>query len=313
MTRSPVGRRPAFSLIELLVVIFIITLISAITVGVFFRVRVNQQTSATDATLNKINGMLDRRVKAINEQVADDVKNNHPGYASVLAQVQNPDLAKSLWTYAKMKNELPMSFNEARAATPAFGPVVLQPKAVFAALPAGAAGGSPEESAVCLYLAVTANAGGGTATDIDGLQQQIGDSGLGGLKCFKDAWGKPVAFVRTAYNTEVNGPPFVPAGRAAFDPYDPRAKLPTLGGSLAGWWNALKPPVDWAGIPATYPVGANHVPTAISSGVNGQWWGPLGSPGAATDIYGLPPLPDSDTAKDNQLSYRLRREGARGD
>jgi prepilin-type N-terminal cleavage/methylation domain-containing protein len=311
MTRRPA--RAAFTLIELLVVISIITVITAITVGVFFRVRGNSQVSATDVTLSKVNTKLDQRVSAINAQVADDVKKNHPMYRQVLDAVGNPDLAKALWTYAKMKNELPMSFNEARTPTPVFGSVVLPPKAVFAALPAGAAGGTPEESAACLYLAVTANAGGGTVTETDGLDQQIGNSGLGGFKCFKDAWGKPIAFVRTVYNSEVNGPPIVPAGRTAFDPFDPRGKLPTLGGGLAGWWNALKPPVDWVAVPASYPVGANHVTTAISAGVNGQWWGPLGTPGAATDIYGLPPLPDSDAAKDNQLSYRLRREGARGD
>jgi len=317
MTRRPA--RAAFTLIELLVVISIITVISAVTVGVFGRVRANQMKSATDATLNKINSLIERRVKAINDQVADDVKTRHPGYAAVLAQVQNPDLAKTLWTYAKMRNELPMSFDEARNPTPVFGGVTLPPKAMFlpSIIPASTPGGTPEESAVCLHLAVTGNAGGGTATDTDGLDQQTGPSGIGAFKAFKDAWGTPIAFVRTAYNGEVNGPPFVRAGAGqVFDPFDPRRKLPTLGGNLAAWWNAIKPPVTWAGtvlIQNNYPGAVNHTWTAISAGPNKQWWGPQGTPGAATDIFGLPPLSDTDAAKDNQLSYRLRREGARGD
>ena len=260
------------------------------------------------------------RVKAINDQVADDVKTRHPGYAAVLGAVQNPDLAKTLWTYAKMRNELPMSFNEARTATVLFTPaqvppsgVFILPKAVFAALPAGTAGGTPEESAACLYLAVTANAGGGTATDADGLNQQTGLTG-GGAKCFKDAWGTPIAFVRTAYNTEVNSKPFfvpTPSNPSPFDPFDPRGKLPTLGGNLAAWWTAIKPPVTWVYIPPTYPTMPlqNHTWTAISAGPDRQWSGPA----FPNDPYGLPPIPDTDAAKDNQLSYRLRREGARGD
>jgi prepilin-type N-terminal cleavage/methylation domain-containing protein len=310
MTRRPA--RAAFTLIELLVVIFIITLISAVTVGVFGRVRAQQSKSATDATLSKINSLIERRWRAALDQVNDDVKVRHPGYAAVLAAVQNPDLAKALWTYAKLRNELPMSFDEARNPTPVYGGVTIPAKAVFAALPVGTPGGTPEESAVCLYLAVTANAGGGTAVDTDGLEQQVGPSGIGPFKAFKDAWGTPIAFVRTAYNTEVNSPPFIRAG-APFDPFDPRGKLPTLGGGLAAWWTAARPPVTWVAVPATYPAAVNHTWTAVSAGPNKQWWGPFGTPGPATDVFGLPPLPDSDTAKDNQLSYRLRREGARGD
>jgi len=322
MTRRPA--RAAFTLIELLVVISIITVISAVTVGVFGRVRANQMKSATDATLNKINSLIERRVKAINDQVADDVKTRHPGYAAVLVAVQNPDLAKTLWTYAKMRNELPMSFNEARTATVLFTPaqvppsgVFILPKAVFAALPAGTAGGTPEESAVCLHLAVTGNAGGGTATDTDGLNQQTGPSGIGAFKAFKDAWGTPIAFVRTAYNSEVNSPPFIRTG-APFDPFDPRGKIAAWTGRDS-FWQTLHPSATrptWAGtflIQNNYPGAVNHTWTAISAGPNKQWWGPQGTPGAATDIFGLPPLSDTDAAKDNQLSYRLRREGARGD
>ena len=322
MTRTPAARRPAFTLIELLVVISIIAVLAAITTGVFGRVRLSQTKSATDATLAKLNSLIERRVKAIHDQVADDVKNNTSLYAlveaDVLASGGNKDLAKAVWTHAKMKNELPMSFAEAKAPTPVFGVRTIPVKAVFAALPVGVAGGTPEESAVCLYLAVTANAGGGTAAETDGLQQQIGDAGLGGFKCFKDAWGTPIAFVRTAYNGEVAGKPFfvpTPTNPNPFDPFDPRGKLPGMTG-LAGWWTAVRAPVTWAGVPTTYPPAApanlNHTWTAISAGPDKQWWGPRGTPGAATDIYGLT-VPDTDTAKDNQLSYRLRREGARGD
>ncbi len=319
MIRTPAARRPAFTLIELLVVISIIALLAAITSGVFARVRAAQTRSATDTTLTKINARLERRVKAVNDQVADDAKNNHPGYAAVLSAVQNVDLAKAIWTHAKMKSELPMSFNEAKAPVVISGgliatPItiaVIQPKAVFTALPAGGPGGGPDESAVCLFLAVNSNAGGGTIADNDGLEQQVGDSGMSGLKCYKDAWGTPIAFVRTAYNGELSGKPFfnpTPSNPTPFDPFDPRFKLTAFATGNPAWWNAIRAPVTWVVIPGTYPAtpNQNHTFTAISAGPNKQWGANAGG-----DVYGNGP--DTDFGKDNHVSYRLRREGTRGD
>lgn len=312
MTHVPAARRPAFTLIELLVVISIIALLAAITSGVFARVRVGQQKSATGTTLDKINSLIERRWKAVNDQVADDVKNNHPGYSAVLGAVQNPDLAKAIWTHAKMKNEFPMSLAEAKTdvVINANGTLVpIQRKAIFAPLLAEA---NPfEESAACLYVAVTANAGGGTATDTDGIQQQIGTT-TGGNKCFRDSWGTPIAFVRTVYNAEVANPPFVRTGQPT-DPFDPRGKLGTVtaawttsgaNNSLATWWNTQRLNVpSFAQVPANYPGAVNHIPTAISAGPNKNF---------GVDVYGLAPG-DTDPGKDNILSYRQRREGTRGD
>ncbi len=317
MSNPTALRRPAFTLIELLVVIAIITVITAAAVGVFTRVRAGQARSNTDATLNKINALLDRQVKAINAQIDDDVRKNHPGYAAVLNPpfgVGNPDLAKAIWTHAKMKNELPMSLAEATNSVQINinSNVVwnLPAKRIFVALPAEP---TPfDESASCLYAAVTGNAGGGTTTDTDGVEQQTGLTG-GGSKCFKDAWGTPIVFVRTAYNTEVNSAPFVPAGRAAFDPFDPRGKLVTPTGvwtatSLSTWWNTQRAGAPaFSQLPPSYfAPPQNHTHTAISAGPNKDF---------GSDVYGLanvPPAPN-DLHKDNQLSYRLRREGARGD
>jgi hypothetical protein len=315
------------------VVISIIAVLAAITTGVFARVRAGQLKSATDATLSKINSLIERRWKAVNDQVADDVKNNHPGYSAVLGAVQNPDLAKAVWTHAKMKSEFPTSVDEARFPVALFPGISIPPKAVFrAAFPdvtvAGAiapffptppgtfstAATATDEAAACLYLAVTANAGGGTANDTDGIQQQIGEVTINGrpYKVFKDTWGTPITFVRTAYNAEVALPPFVRTGQPT-DPFDPRSKLGIAtvswttsgpGNSLATWWNNMRANVPaFAQVPVNYPGAVNHIPTAISAGPNKNF---------GADVYGLAPG-DTDPGKDNAVSYRLRREGARGE
>jgi len=193
---------------------------------------------------------------------------------------------------------------------------VIPAKAVFNALPAEPVGPNQafDESASCLFTAVNANASGGTVADNDGLEQQVGTTG-GGAKCFKDAWGTPIVFVRNVYNPEVANPPFIRAGQPS-DPFDQsqnsigtRGKLtvPTTvwtASSLSTWWNTqrLGAPA-FAQVPAAYPGAVNHIPTAISAGSNKNF---------GTDIYGLT-VSDTDTAKDNHVSYRLRREGTRGD
>jgi len=48
------ARRAAFTLIELLAVIAIIAILLAMSAGAYFRVRVSQQESATNTTLQKL-------------------------------------------------------------------------------------------------------------------------------------------------------------------------------------------------------------------------------------------------------------------
>lgn len=317
MTRTPAARRPAFTLLELLVVIALIAVIAAAAFGVFGLVRGNVEKTATDATLSKINAKLDQRINAINVQVTDDVKQNHPGYATVLAAVQNPDLAKAIWTHAKTKSELPMSRAEARTAVSINigGTVVytIPVKTAFNVLPPEPAGPNQafDESAACLYTALTANAGGGTATDTDGFQQQTGVT-AGGAKCFKDGWGTPIAFVRMAYNAEVTADfKPTPSNPTPFDPFDPRRRLLAWPAAARDqFWNAIKPNVTWAGpvlAQNTYPGALHHTSTAISAGPNKQW----ATTTTGGEVFGLGA--DTDLGKDNQVSYRLRREGGRGE
>ena len=121
--RSRRPHRAGFTLIELLVVITLIGVLAALSAGAFMRVRSSQIKSASEATLVKLNTALDNRWKAIQESVTTDKNKNTVQYQQALRDAQgNPDIARSLLLYAKVKNELPMTFAEARGTLVAVPP-----------------------------------------------------------------------------------------------------------------------------------------------------------------------------------------------
>ena len=300
------NRRTGFTLIELLVVIALIATLAAITAGAFMRVRAGQTKAASEATLQKLGSALENRRTAIIQSVKEDAEKNQGQWPNALAMANgNPELAKSLLLYAKMKNELPMSFAEAKAPTVLkFNAadtifIVLPARASFGALPVSAAS-SEEQSAICFYLAVSTSAGGGAMLDSEGLQFQTTDSAaFPGFKVFKDAWGSPIAFVRQVYTPEVNVAPYIKAGQLK-DPFDPGSKLSAVMTPYLWQCMTINMPAV-AGVPATYPAPVqNFVATLVSAGPDKVF---------TTGTYNL----FGGVNNDNLLSDRLRRDGAKGD
>ncbi len=303
--------RRAFTLVELLVVISIITVIGAISVGAYFRIQAQQTSDFTEVTVTKIDQTLQRKVQLIRDQIDDDAKNMRPGsgYPELLKNNYEPDVAKAILLYCRTKNQLPMSFTEATTPVPVPGTlnvvtgisVILQPQAVFRGLTGGT--GDVAESSVCLFLALA-------PMGIEGFEQQIGDSAIPGYKCYLDGYRKPLIFNRLAYdgdNGELNAPPFTnPA--TPFDPFYPK-KLGAVYRPLtdypgmAALWNLVRTNVPaWAGpLPAIYPGLKYHTTCVISSnGKNHYNESNQAGPGG---IYG----------GGNIVSYRLRQEGNKGD
>ena len=328
MLTTPIRRRrPGFTLVEILVVISIIGLLTALSVGALFRLRGAQTVTNSEGTLNKVHGLMMTRWTAVLEQAKKDVP------TSLIDRCGGDrDRAVAVWTQATLKNEFPMTFLEARATINLGGGAVLGPRAIFlkVANDAALAGLSPEEqSAALIYVSITQGGNQGNAAGMDGLAQQVGNTkpdGTGGT-VFKDGWGQPIVFLRHASGGEINAPPFARAGQVKVgvmtitvtNMLDPQAKIsPWPTPAINGWLNlmTLVPGQSVTnqsylntqlsqGLTAAFapfpPIayGTNVIPTLISAGANMK----LG-----TYPYSIgDPLGD-----DNLLSYRLRREGDKG-
>ena len=328
MTSPHAARRPGFTLIELLIVIGLLATLAAISTGTFFRIREGQNSSVTEATLNKLHSLLDAKWKA----VLDDAKKSVP---DTLVDKLGKDRAVVVWTYAKLKNEFPQSVAEVAkvdlTAVDSSCPV-LKPRGVFGSVasptdamlakvkptidpasytPARAA----YESAALLHLILTQTGGGGLAMDLSGTQQQTVVDSATGLKYFKDAWGRPVAFVRHAASKEIDTsasrPNPVTFGATTVNVLavlDPTGSMDTNNpwkstGSNAAIRTAVQTALNLnlTVQPINFDLNQNLIPTLVSAGPNKEF-------GTETDwVKGT-----TDDAVDNILSFRLRREGARG-
>lgn len=312
MTR-PLGRsRDGFTLIELLVMIALLATLAAIVLGAVMRVRSEQDKSFTAATLQKVDSKLIEKLKTIREQIQD---RNRPikGRSEADALTGgNSDLANAILLYLHAKNQLPMTFEEAKNSTVygnVNGVINLPPNPSIAGrlsgIPAGTPG-SPEESAICLYLALE-------PLGLAGLEQQVGDApSYPGLKVFLDTYGQPVCFSRLAFGGDKGELDAIQVGDQ-FDPFYPKKNAPPtpgyrdmtadFGGAAAvnAFWAQVIPPTlqgNWAGIPATYPGRRFHTAAVVSVGKNKTL---LDAP--AMNVYG----------GDNIVSYRLRKDGGKGD
>ena len=310
-------RRRGFTLVELLVTILLIAILAALTTGAVFRVLAGEKNRATESTLSKIETGLNRKWSAVLDDARDDMRQNRlptATAAALLAAAGNDkDRAEVIWTYAKLKNEFPTTFQEARTAVILPGVATIPARSMFAQLPNVPLPTTPEQaarqSAACLYVSLTAAGVRGETMSLDGMNQQVADLPLdpnnpaaGTARMFVDSWGQPIAFFRMGFPQEVQGPPYARSG-AVRDPCDPLGKLvqfnPTTWtpAQLNGFWLIVTQNQFGVGtlIPSPYPAAQpqNWVATTVSAGPDAEW-------GSFFD-------------GDNLIGFRTRREGARGD
>lgn len=329
MIHRTVARRRGFTLVELMLVVALMAVLVALSTGAYFRIRASELVRATEATESKLNTLMDKRWTAIRDQADTDLKTNTPAVAVVLQFAGNDkDRARTIWTYLKFKNEFPTTIAEAcNPVTLPTGFVVFTPRSVFTSqFGVGAAGlptPPPEESAAVFYLALTATGNRGETVGPDGTQQQTGDVSITftppagtqtskPMRAYMDSWGNPIMFVRMASPDEVNASPYIRAtGNTNRDFLDPMAKLltpsatwtappstPSPNSMLDLFWakvmqNHISAGVGTSNLTTYSNPSRNWVPTVISMGPNKKW--------------------DGFFDQDNIVSYRLRREGNRGD
>ena len=166
-------RRGGFTLIELIVVIGIIILLAALTVGAVFRVREAQLEKNTNTTLQKVHIGFMQQWDATRDQIAAEQipvpirtmtqqvtqAGNPPSYRF------DPARAKAVWMKLRMRQEFPSNFGEARSTMSLSidGQVANFPTrpSLLAAMQ-DASGPDYMENAALLYLIMTQGKGGVT-------------------------------------------------------------------------------------------------------------------------------------------------------
>ena len=291
------ARRRGFTLIEILVVISLIAVLAALSVGALFRVRAAQQTSNTEGTLGKLDTLLMARWSAVlvNAKTPPD---------GVIAFCDgDKERAVSLWTYAVLKNEFPVSYAELTAITN-IG-TTLQPRAVFKKVQTTAPSASlTEQSAALFYAAIMDTGTRGTANSLEGLQQQVATT-TNGLSVFNDNWGIPIVFIRDASNAEIQAAPHSkPSAKGSYNPLDPRL--------LLQGWTKESTAASAIGLPGNKFQIVNFIPTLVSAGPDKVFSNQALANPTAPDFSTFLGGAAGDSSNDNLLSYR-RREGTRRD
>lgn len=315
-TRS---QRRGFTLIELMVVIAIIGLLTALTAGAVFRYLSTQKGNVTETTLQK----LDSELKKHWQKVIDDARNEDIPVALDSIYSCNGDAALQRVIYIKLRlmQQFPMNFDEVMQPTAAMLPAE---KAYSEFLMSyGINGSSPQtlpyESSVCFLMALQRDRGRMSIT-----ADELGAS----IRWAKppyliDGWEQPISFYRwpTAsdevdqLNTSSNQ-----VTRTKRDSQDPDGKLMD-----SSWWGGP----GWTyftqnvhAMPNSQLPSSRYLTPAIVSGGPNKRLGidlwPTHSPDpmsinnatSGIAVYGAPTsLGDNNSANDNLYSFRLRLGG----
>jgi len=201
------SHRDGFTLIELLTVIGIMSLMMTLSVGTYFGFIASAKEAATRATILKVNGLIQDRVRTFRQYDFSDAAirlrdtwNTNPANSS--DQVMTPELAEILLRKSRFKQAFPQSFAEADrtrlfpgiAFTYAAGPPVAytltSPEAEY---------DTKYECGIVLYAFLTKGETFGAPSAADdaftGSEVRIGLE-TNKLPCLVDAWGEPLRFYR---------------------------------------------------------------------------------------------------------------------
>lgn len=202
-------QRPAFTLVELLVVITIIVILLSLTAAGTFRILDSSRSSATETLIQAVDQLL----KKAWDKVVEDAKKEPIPPAVLNFASGDANRARVIWIKLRLIEAFPQSYAEILQAPLyqqySFGstPLPLIPSGQHHYLPTYQRklkqfnitidNGARGHSAACLLMALTEiNRGSGTSLNAD--QFRIGDTDGDGLPEFLDAWGNPLFFARFA-------------------------------------------------------------------------------------------------------------------
>jgi len=215
------GRRPGFTLVELMVVITIIVMLAGFTLLALRGAREAAREAKTQSMITRLNGIIMRQYESYKTR---RVPINTMGLSPAAAALARVEGLRDL-----MRMEMPERWNDVTT-----DPLVLtcgeqlQRPALSVLYATQYAANNPSSKfgpAECLYMIVNTGATGAMA---DFSQTEIGDVDEDGWPEFLDGWGQPIMFLRWApefsyeLNPEVDSQ--VQSGNPTTDPdpFDPR-------------------------------------------------------------------------------------------
>lgn len=301
------GRRPGFTMIELLVVISIIAILGTLLAGAAFQVLAQQQKNNTETTLQKVSDAFDQQWKAVIDQAKKEAP--QPGVLTLAGGDENR--ARTMWIVLRLRQEFPVSFAEATSPIQNAGLGILLPAkdAYVRAINSRTGATNPNtESAACLVLALSQGRRGMASFNLDEAlgSGALRDTDNDGLKEIVDAWGTAIGFWRWP----MLNPEFLSITNKV-NPVDPSKVLTAPVWDSSGNSNAVLTFEALSGGYVVHDPSSNvwprvfySIPVVGSAGRNKQFGLSVGT---------MDPSPPNNTLmNDNLYSYRLRI-GGKGD
>ncbi len=302
--------RPAFTLIEMLVVIAIIAILAAMVAVGTIKVIASQRGSNTQNAMRTIQKVLNEHWEDVVSKAKKEtgIEGSYAAIDSVFgADSTGGERNRIIWIKMRLMEAFPITYAEIQKPYPYTSGIIPANMRrhngtylkTIGSKTADSAGGTTESSA-CLYMALSISRNG-TALNLDNLgSATVADTDGDGMLEYIDAWGKPLTFYRFPTNNQALQDTDPNPSSPYADPTDPQGFLFNWkkGKGRTTFRNSVHPIAS----PFNAAAAAYVRPTIVSSGPDGF----LSLDKNMGIIPTPPPANPSNQDADNIYSFQLR-------